>query len=74
MVGCLQCVAALSRSYSGGGYSMRCVWCCARLVRSARPLKHAQEAHLAVAARYGHSLESVLVALRALDARLADKS
>lgn len=32
-------------------YSMACVTCCARLVRSARPLRHAQEAHFAVITR-----------------------
>lgn len=30
-----------------GRYNMRCVNCCAHLVRSARPLKHAQEAMFA---------------------------
>lgn len=30
-----------------GAFNANCAQCCARLVRSARPLRHAQEAHLA---------------------------
>lgn len=34
-----------------GAFDASCPGCCARLVRSARPLRHAQEAHLAAIAR-----------------------
>lgn len=34
-----------------GALSANCAQCCARLVRSARPLRHAQEAHLAAVMR-----------------------
>lgn len=37
---------------NSGRYNMRCVHCCAHLVKSARPLKHAQEAMFACIARH----------------------
>ena len=55
-----------------GRYHLSCVGCCARLVRSARPWKQAQEAMLAVIARQpGRPTKAqVLQALRELDAAL----
>lgn len=52
------------------GFNMSCVHCCARLVRSARPLRTAQEAMLtAITRRPGRPARSdVLRALKALDA------
>jgi len=47
---CSNCAMAATRAV-WGGYSMNCVACCARLVRSARPLRHAQEAFLLLLAR-----------------------
>lgn len=47
---CMNCIrSAQSRIWAG--YSMTCARCCARLVRNARPLRHAQEAHFVVIAR-----------------------
>jgi hypothetical protein len=53
-----------------GGFNMLCARCCARLVRSARPLRMAQEAMLACIARHpgAPTREAVLQALKALDA------
>ena len=44
--GCSNCEAATTKQWHGG-YTMQCVGCMARLVLSARPLRHAQEAMLA---------------------------
>ena len=54
-----------------GRYHLSCVTCCARLVRSCRPWKAAQEAMLAVIARQPGrpSKAQVLAALRELDAQ-----
>lgn len=46
---CSNCTAAESRKH-WGGYSMSCARCCARLMRSARPLRGAQESILAAIA------------------------
>lgn len=56
---------------SWGGFSMWCCRCCARLVRSARPLRMAQEAMLACIARHpdAPTRADVLRELKALDAR-----
>jgi hypothetical protein len=62
---CDHCLKAQSLKW-WGGYLMTCVHCCARLVRSARPLRHCQESMLALAARHGNSKAAVLDALRAL--------
>lgn len=50
-------------------YSMACVTCCARLVRSARPLRHAQEAHFAVINRHPGrpSKDAVITEIRRID-------
>jgi len=52
-----------------GRYDLGCVRCCARLVRSCRPWREAQEAMLAVIARQPGRPEKadVLAAIRALD-------
>lgn len=47
---CAAC-ASVQSGRLGGRYDFRCVQCCARLVISARPLKHAQWAMLAAIAR-----------------------
>ena len=62
------CFRAVGRC---GRYHLSCVGCCARLVRSARPWKQAQEAMLAVIARQpGRPTKAqVLQALRELDAQ-----
>lgn len=70
---CTDCEQSAARPV-WGGYSNRCAQCCARLVRSARPLKHLQDAHLAaIAHRRPDTPEraAVLAALKELDARLA---
>jgi hypothetical protein len=53
-----------------GLYSMTCTQCCARLIRSARPLKGAQQAMFASIARHqgAPSKAAILQALKALDA------
>lgn len=58
------------------GFTMSRVHCCARLVQSARPVRTAQEAMLAVIARRpGRPARSdVLQALRALDAPSVPKN
>ena len=50
---------------------MSCIHCCARLVRSARPLRNAQEAMLACIARHegAPTRAAVLQAVKAMDAR-----
>lgn len=65
MIDCVNCAAAQSNKV-WGGYLMSCVNCCARLVRSARPWREAQEAMLAVAARHGHGKDAVLLALKTM--------
>ena len=46
VAGCSNCEASITQKWHGG-YTMQCVGCMARLVLSARPLRHAQEAMLA---------------------------
>lgn len=70
---CRNCEKSLQYAQAGKawcGFSMSCVHCCARLVQSARPMRTAQEAMLAVIARRpGRPARSaVLQALRVLDA------
>lgn len=69
---CRPCQAHQERAQRGqpsGAYHLACVRCCARLVRSARPLRAAQEAMLAaIAMRPGRpSRQQVLDALRQID-------
>lgn len=63
MTACINCITAHTNK-AWGGYLMTCVDCCARLVKSARPWREAQETMLAVAARYGHGKDAVLVVLK----------
>lgn len=72
-MGCLHCAQAKERALAGRiwpGYAMSCTRCCARLLRSARPLRTAQEAMLAcITRRPGRPTRAdVLQALKALDA------
>lgn len=55
---------------SVGAFSALCAGCCARLVRSARPLRGAQEAHLAAVTRIegSPSREQIIAAIKAQDA------
>jgi hypothetical protein len=66
---CQQCQYSTTNPH-WGGYSMRCVQCCARLIRSARPLKHAQDALLAAIAQRPENpaRPAILQALKGLDA------
>ncbi len=48
---CPACHATQARPHCGA-YNLRCVACCARLVVSARPLRHAQEGLLACITRH----------------------
>jgi hypothetical protein len=50
---------------------MTCTQCCARLIRSARPLKGAQQAMFAAIARHqgAPSKAAVLQAIKAIDAQ-----
>lgn len=52
-----------------GRYHLHCVTCCARLVRSCRPWKQAQEAMLAIIARQPGrpSKAEVIEAIKAID-------
>lgn len=53
-----------------GRYSFTCPRCCARLIRSARPLRHAQEAMFAAIARQEGAppKADILAQLKAMDA------
>lgn len=69
---CSNCISHEQRAKLGqrwGGYSMNCAGCCARLVRSARPLRGAQEAiFAAIARRDGRpSKQQVIEAIGQLD-------
>lgn len=65
---CQNCAKA-AQVRTWGGYTMTCPRCCARLVRSARPLRHAQEAHFAAIARYegAPTKQKVIEAIAAMD-------
>lgn len=56
-----------------GRYHLECVRCCARLVRSCRPWKQAQEAMFAIIARQSGrpSKPEVIEAIRAMDLEAA---
>lgn len=67
---CQHCEQSAARPV-WGGYDTRCAHCCARLILSARPMKHAQEAMFAAMDMRRPdtpSKEAVLLALRELDA------
>lgn len=73
MTPCSNCTTRTQRHAAGltwGGYTMSCCHCCAQLVRSARPLRAAQEAMLCCIARHpdAPTRADVLQALKALDA------
>ena len=72
---CQQCQHSTANPH-WGGYNTRCARCCARLVRSARPVKAMQEAMLyAIALRPENPTKAaVLAALKAMDADLAAMS
>lgn len=65
---CTNCTNASTHSH-WGGYTMTCVVCCARLVKSARPLVHLQKGHLqCMAMRPGRpSKDDALAALKTMD-------
>lgn len=69
---CTNCQKAQASPH-WGGYDTRCARCCARLVRSARPVKAMQEAMLyAIALRPENPTKAtVLAALKAMDAEAA---
>lgn len=54
-----------------GGYRAQCIHCCARLIKSARPLRTAQEAMLAAVTRRAGAPDKaeILQDLKAMDAR-----
>lgn len=73
MTACPNCLQSATRQH-WGGYSNRCAHCCARLIRSARPLRDAQDALFAaleLRRPLTPSKARVLRALRLLDARTA---
>jgi hypothetical protein len=67
---CTSCQYSKQQPLSGR-YSMTCTHCCARLIRSARPLKGAQMAMFAAIARHqgAPSRAAVLQAIKAMDAQ-----
>lgn len=48
---CAACAQHQASGIAGGRYDLHCLQCCARLVRSARPMRRKQEAMLAVVTR-----------------------
>lgn len=48
---CTACAQHQASGIAGGRYDLHCLQCCARLVRSARPVRRKQEAMLAVVTR-----------------------
>ena len=68
MTQCTTC-ALRTRKPQSGIYNMRCVHCCARLIRSARPLKHAQESMFACIARHedAPTKDAVIAEIRSMD-------
>lgn len=69
---CDNCHQAASRAL-WGGYSLTCARCCARLVVSARPLRHAQEGFFALFARRPEnpSKDAIIAAIQAMAAKPA---
>lgn len=70
-----QCTTCAARKHNpkSGRYNMVCVHCCARLIRSARPLKHAQEALFAAIARHegAPTKPAIVQTINALDVECA---
>lgn len=48
---CTACAQHQASGIAGGRYDLHCLQCCARLVRSARPVRRMQETMLAVVTR-----------------------
>ena len=48
---CTACAQHQASGIAGGRYDLHCLQCCARLVRSARPMRRKQETMLAVVTR-----------------------
>lgn len=48
---CTACAQHQTSGIAGGRYDLHCLQCCARLVRSARPVRRMQETMLAVVTR-----------------------
>jgi hypothetical protein len=67
---CTSCESSKQQPLSGR-YNMTCIHCCARLIRSARPLKGAQQAMFAAIARHqgAPSRSAVLQVIKQLDAQ-----
>jgi hypothetical protein len=65
---CTSCEYSKQQPLSGL-YSMTCIQCCARLIRSARPLKHAQQSMLAAIAKHPDAPKrsDILQAIKAMD-------
>ena len=65
---CVDCAQA-SANAAWGGVDFNCATCCARLVRSARPMRHAQEAFLAAMLRLeaGPTKDQILEAIAEMD-------
>lgn len=47
-----QACASFTANRASGAYSLRCLHCCARLIKSARPLRRLQEGHIAALKRF----------------------
>jgi hypothetical protein len=71
---CSNCDQSTKRPH-WGGYNTHCAHCCARLLASARPLKHAQEGLLfALALRPANAKRAaILLALKERDVRHANQ-
>ncbi len=65
---CTSCEYSKQQPLSGL-YSMNCTHCCARLIRSARPMKGAQQSMLAAIARHPDAPKrsDILQAIKAMD-------
>ncbi len=68
MTPCTSCEYSKQQPLSGL-YSMTCTQCCARLIRSARPMKGAQQSMLAAIARHPDAPKrsDILQAIKAMD-------
>ena len=65
---CTSC-ALRKQNLKCGRYNMRCIRCCGHLIRSARPLKHAQEAMFAAIERHegAPTKAEIIGEIRAID-------
>lgn len=63
---CAACTRFTERPHSGA-YDFRCVACCARLIKSARPVKHLQMGHIDALQRFhGAKWPSVWIEIQKL--------